>query len=85
MQWIPIHSIANALHRNDIDTIAMDIYGLIARGVAAAGGRVTGAIRPDWCENRGQTAAGRDFSSRRGQANDGCNARLRTSVRRAIM
>ena len=63
-------------------TIAMDTYGLIARGVAAAGGGVTGTIRPSWCGNRGQVASGGGSAARGGQANDGENGRLRTSCER---
>ena len=66
-------------------TIAMDTYGLIADGVAAAGGGVTGAIRPSRCRDRGQTTAGGGFPARRGQANDGGMSPLRTPVRRAII
>ena len=48
----------NAFHGNGIDTIAIDTYGLIAHGVAAAGGEAEGAKRlfPWWI--RGKTAAG---------------------------
>ena len=51
MQWIPFH-------RNSIDTIGMDTYGLIAHGTAAAGGGGTRAIWPllvrDRCLDRGR-------------------------------
>ena len=42
MEWIPIHSIANAFHRNGTHTIGVDTNGVDAHGVAAAGGRVAG-------------------------------------------
>ena len=58
MHYIPIQSIANAFHRNGIDTIAMDTDGLTAHGVGAAGGRVVGTTRPFPWRIRGKTAAG---------------------------
>ena len=59
-----------------MDTIAIDTNGLIAHGVAAAGGGVTGVIWPSWCRDRGQTTAGGGFAARDGQANDDENAVL---------
>ena len=41
-----------------MDTIALDTYGLIADGVAAAEGRVEGRIGPFRWWIRGKTAAG---------------------------
>ena len=43
MHWTPIQSTANAFHRNGIDIIGMDTYGLIDYGVAAVEGEVTRA------------------------------------------
>ena len=63
----------------------MDTYGLIAPGVAAAGGRVTGGVRPAWCGNRGQATGGGGFSTLRGQANEGRTGCLRTPIRRVII
>ena len=57
MHCIPIHSIANAFHRNGIHTIAMDTYGVDAHGVAAAGGRVAGTTWLFPWRIRGKTAA----------------------------
>ena len=57
MHCIPIHSIANAFHRNGIHTIGMDTNGVDAHGVAAAGGRVAGTTQPFPWRIGGKTAA----------------------------
>ena len=88
MDWLPIQSIANAFHRNGIHTIAMDTYGLIAEGVAAAEGQVEWRIGPSRWWIRGKTAAGVANpvpEGRQTTAETPACAGLRTPVRRAII
>ena len=58
-----------------MDTIAMDTYGLIAHGVAAAAGQVEGRIEPFRWWIRGKTAAGVV-----NPAPDGRQTRLKTTA-----
>ena len=92
MQWIPFHCIANAFHRNSIDTIGMDTYGLIAHGTAAAGGGGTRAIWPllvrDRCLDRGRRrVSGPGEGGETGQKHllaHGCSLRDKTIYRAAF-
>ena len=77
----PIQSIANAFHRNGIDTIAMDTDGLTAHGVAAAGGRVAARLGSSRGESAGKPPPGPKGQPRWGLQ----NGPLRTNVRRAII
>ena len=68
-----------------METIGMDTCGLIAHGVAAAGGGVEGRTRPFRWWIRGKTAAGVANPSPDGAVKWSPNGVLRTPVRRAII
>ena len=85
MHCIPIHSIANAFHRNGIHTIGMDTNGVDTIGVAAAGGGVAGTTWLFPWRIGGKTAARAEKPAAVRAAKWSPKVLLRTGVRRAII